>query len=473
MAALTFPTTTMPGQRPQESGGRLINGFVESLGKTGPSQFKIVRCPGMVEFGTTADTSGSFRGALQVGSLAYTVWSGNVYSHTSAGGAGTVLTNTLTGADPVFMARNNASTPDLVIVSPANGAFVASTTTVSAYPDGDVGAPNSVCSISGYFVFSRGNATMIATGLNTTAINTLDTATAESRPDTLYRVIPRGRTLIAAGSNSIEFWDLNNEATGFPFSWTATHDRGIIGRYAIAGHEEGFGYGNFFVADDFSVRQLDGYSSTKISPPDLDRLIEAVADKEDIQVSVYITQGHPMVVVQCEDWTWEYDVTLQLWHERESYNLTRWKGMFPFKAFDVWMCGNSGDANIYEIDLDTYTEAGEPLMVEIETAPQGTFPQGARVNRLDLFLSAGVGVASGSDPIQTNPRISVSMSKDLGISYGNEWLREFGPQGLSPNVTINNLGICGPKGVKFKIQCSDPVHFALIGGDMTAAPLRN
>lgn len=472
MTALVLPETTMPGQSPQESGGRLINCFVESLGKSGPAPFKIVRVPGLDEWGTTDEET--FRGGFQLGSLVYTAWSGKVVKHTSAGGAGTDLTGALTGTDPVFWARNNASTPDLVIVSPANGAFVASTSAVSAYPDSDVGSPNSVCFIKGYFIFSRGNGSMIATGLNSTAINTLDTATAESRPDTLYRVIAIGDTLLAAGSNSLEFWGINGEATGFPFSPITTHDRGIIHRYALAGHEEGFGYGIFFVADDFSVRKIEGYSSTKISPPDLDRLIEAVSDKQDIQVSVYITQGHPFVVVQCDDWTWEYDVALSRWHERRQNFGVRWVGSLPFKGFDKWLCGHIGDnANVYEIDKDTYTEADEPLPIEIETAPQGNFPIGARVNRLDLFCSAGVGVASGSDPIQTNPRISVSISKDLGLSYSNEWLREIGPQGLSPNVTVNGLGLCGPKGVKFKFQFSDPVHFALMGGDFQAAPARN
>ena len=149
---------------------------------------------------------------------------------------------------------------------------------------------------------------MQQTGLNSTSINTLESATAESKPDGLYRVIAVGDTLLACGTNSIEFWRANSEATGFAFSPVATHNRGIIQRYAIGGYEEGFGYGTFFVADDYCVRQLNGYDSTKVSPPDLDRLIEAVENKNDIQVSVYITQGHPFVVVQSTEWTWEYDV---------------------------------------------------------------------------------------------------------------------------------------------------------------------
>jgi hypothetical protein len=448
----------------------MINCFPESLGEAAGTPFKLVRAPGMRAFGSTNEST--FRGGFQVGALIYTAWANKVNKHSSSGGAGTDLTGALTGSDPVFFARNNKTTPDLVIVSPANGAFVATTSAVSAYPDADVGAPNSVCFLKGYFIFGYGTGAMLASGLNSTSINTLDTATAESKPDTLYRVLARGDTLIAAGAESIEFWGVNGEATGFPFSPITTHDRGIVGRYAIGGHEEGFGYGIFFVADDCTVRQLEGYASAKISPPDLDRLIEAVADKSRIQLSVYVSQGHPFVVVSSDGFTWEYDVVLQRWHERKSYNLTRWRGALPFRAFDQWICGNTQDANLYRIDGRTRTEQDEPLVCEVETGPMGNFPYGARVNRLDLFVSAGAGIAAGSDPIQTDPSIDIFISKDLGLSWSNAWRRRIGPQGRSPNVTVNNLGHCGPKGIRLKFRFSDPVHFALMGGDVQFQPLR-
>ena len=474
MTAILLPTTSMPGQNEQESGGRLINCFVESLGNTGPSKFKIVRVPGMQTWGTTTLTN--FRGALMVDNTLYAAFSGKVHTWTGPG-PGASPTGGLPGDDPVFWARDMATTPNVVVVSPDNGAFVVAGGAVAAYPDVDVGSPNSVCYLKGRFVFSYGSGLMRQTGLNTTAINTTENATAESKPDLLYRVIAVGDTLLACGSNSIEFWRSNDETTGFAFSPVATHNRGIIHRYAIGGHEEGFGYGTFFVADDFSVRMLNGYASDKISPPDLDRLIEKVANKEDIQVSVYITQGHPMVVVQTMDWSWEYDVTLTRWHERQSYNAPRWRGSLPFKAFDVWICGSvldaAGHADLYEIVTGLTTEDSEPLPVDIITAPIGSFPTGARVNRLDLFLSAAVGMAPGLPTIQTNPKIDIWMSRDMGLSWGNAWSRPIGPQGVSPNVRVHNLGLCGPKGIRFKFGFSDQVHFALMAGDVTTSPLRN
>ena len=121
-----------------------------------------------------------------------------------------------------------------------------------------------------------------------------------------------------------------------------------------------------------------------------------------------------------------------------SYEMPRWRGSLPFKAFDVWMCGSIADAaaeaDIYEIVTELTTEDGEPLPVEIITAPVGGFPLGARVNRLDLFLSAAVFLAPGLPTIQTNPKIDIFISKDLGISWGNAWyrMRSGGRKGYRP-----------------------------------------
>ena len=81
MTAIVLPTTSMPGQRPQESGGRLINCFAESLGETAGTPLKLVRAPGLSRFGTTNETI--FRGGFQLGALVYTAWSGKVNTHTA------------------------------------------------------------------------------------------------------------------------------------------------------------------------------------------------------------------------------------------------------------------------------------------------------------------------------------------------------------------------------------------------------
>ena len=123
MAPIPFPLTTMPGTRPQESAGRLINARAEPLGEGARNAARRVRVPGLASFATSSQTG--FRGQIVVATILYAAFSGKVYRTTSAGGA-MVLVGDLAGTRPVFFARNNRTpTPDTVVVS-ENGAFLVS-----------------------------------------------------------------------------------------------------------------------------------------------------------------------------------------------------------------------------------------------------------------------------------------------------------------------------------------------------------
>lgn len=405
---------------------------------------------------------------IQVGNDLYAAMGGKVYRFSSLGGEGVALTGGLVGGQTVFFARNNRDTPDIVVVVPGSSPSVLSTTDIISYPDSDVGAPNSVCFIKGFFVFSYENGMMRSSGINTTDISTNDYATAESKPDILYRVVPRGDgQLLAAGSNTIEVWGLNGEDAGFPFSPVTVIPRGIISQTAICGHEDGFGRNIFFVGDDSAVYELVGYAPVKISSPDLDRLIETVADKTTIHASVFVSMGHAFVVVQTPNWTWVYDTNLKRWHERESYLSKSWRGLIPCNAFGKWLCGDRESGQILAINSAAQSEIGKPLRAIVETGPSGSFPLGTRVNRLDLLMSVGVGQAPGVDPIQTDPIVDIQISRDNGVSWSNVWQRRIGKQAIGlQKITVNNMGHCGPQGVKFRFAVSDPVHVAFMGGDV-------
>ena len=129
-----------------------------------------------------------------------------------------------------------------------------------SYPNGSggylIGSPNAVCFLQGAFVFTYGNAQVVNSDTNNTNITSSSFATAESKPDTLYRPIPLGGQLLLCGANTIEVWGPPVNTTGFLWSYISTIARGIVGPNAIAGHDDGFGKGIFFVGDDFKVSTL-------------------------------------------------------------------------------------------------------------------------------------------------------------------------------------------------------------------------
>ncbi|MBR0741161.1 hypothetical protein JQ581_29940 [Bradyrhizobium liaoningense] len=472
MTDVPFPLLTAPGLKPQTAGGRVLNCYPEKLPETAGKPYAWFRVPGLSAFGTTP--SGRFRGGVLVNNTFYGVFGTSVYGWTSAGGAGTLLPGSVPGTEIVFAVRNNATNPDVVFVSPGNGAFwINGSGQVVAYPDGNVGQPNAVVFHKGFFIFTYGNGTTRTSNVNVTTINTLNVATAESRPDTLYRPVPLANgQLLLCGSSSMEVWGGQNDS-GYPFSYIATVGRGIVGPAAIAGAEDGFGKGIFLVGDDFRVSRLDGYSCVPISNSDLDTVIERETNKAAIRVGVFNSRGHGFVVVQGAAWCWIFDTTLNTWHERLSYLKTYWRGLYPVQAFGKWLCGDSDAANLCEISAQVRKELGNPIMMRIETGPFGAFPNAVRINAIEMYLTKGASDATGRDPDETNAEIAISISRNGGQDWSNPRNVKIGRQAITHGrVRASIWGQAEVQGVRWRFEESAGVDFAFMGADMLGDKLR-
>jgi hypothetical protein len=470
MSAIPFPTTSAPGKHPHDSAGRLINCRYAQLPNGARAPGKWQRAPGLRSFGTTAQSGN--RGQIVVGSTLYAAFANNVTRFDSLGVATSV--GTLNGTAKVFWARNNRlPTPDLVVVDPDNGAAVVTASSVTGYPDADVGAPNSVCFLDGYFFFTYGDGGCIASGLNATTINPLTSIKCEGNPDGLLRAIPF-RDLYLAGTASIEVWRNTAEtAPAFPFSRVSVIPRGLIGRYAVAGFEDGIGKGLVFVGNDRRVHLLDGYSPTPISTLDVDRAIasfvEAGGDPAAIEMFSYVVDGHAAIVMRCPDWCWVFDFDALAWHERVSYLSPSWRASSAINAFGKWIAGDSKSGNLVEISQFARDELGEPLIFLIESGPVSAFPGRIAVTQATFDVTQGVGLPTGSDPMQTDPTIFISYSDDGGITWSLPRARKLGRQGERPRpIKLTRCGAAGIGGRRWRLTVSDAVDVDVFGGDQLA-----
>lgn len=466
MVAIPFPVSNSPGHQPQEGAGRLINCRAEALGEGGRAAAVRHRVGGLRVWGETSEST--FRGALLNGSTLYAAYSGTVKKFTSAGAASSV--DALDGSDRVFWAKNNQRPTAQVLLVCAAGIFVLESDVISTLSDADIPSVNAICFLDGYFFVTTLDGRCFASDLNSITFNSNNYTTTEAKSDLLYRPIPWNGQLLLCGSGSIEIWSgqpVND--TGFPFNRVTTIQRGLAGQGAIAGFEDGFGKALIFVGDDNSVHMLNGYTPQQISTPDLDRLIEAVADKDSLEASVYIEAGHPIWALSCAAWTWEYDLSTKSWNERKSYLADRWRGSRSFNAFGKWLCGDTDSGVLLEISHTLNKEVDDPLIAECWSAPVQKFPNRIRVARADFDFSPGVGLATGTDPNETDPQVEISHSDDGGYSFSQPRIRALGRQGKpKTRVTLFNNGTTGAQGRIWKVRMSDPRHFGLMGGDMSA-----
>jgi hypothetical protein len=256
-------------------------------------------------------------------------------------------------------------------------------------------------------------------------------------------------------------------------SYISTIYRGSPGPSAIAGNEDGWGKGLFFVGDDNKVSTLTTYTPTPISVPDLDRLIEAVVDKTTIKVGVYVSGGHGMVVVQSPTWCWEYDTTLTSWHERQSYLQTFWRGYQPINVFGNWLCGDTLASNLLQISGTVRNEVSNPLRMRIETGPLGAFPRVVRINGIELYMTKGASIATGHDPDETNAMVEISMSKNGGQSWSNARQVIIGPQSITTRRARAAIwGSAEIQGVRWRFDESAGLNFGFMGADMLLDVLR-
>lgn len=465
MPEIGFPISTAPGITDTESGGRLINAIVEKAPDGSRSKVLYRRAPGLTaeRFVTTA----GHRGALLVGSVLYIISDDKAYSVTKSGSVYTVtqLTGTIGGEGPVFMARNmNATTQVLIVHSSGMSQINTSGGSISNFSDADLPAVNSICWIDSYFIVTSAAGKAYSSGVNDVTFASTDRATAEADPDGLVRGIARDRDLMLMGVSTTEFWGNVGNPTGFPFQRSTVIPYGLFGSYAVAGQEPGWGNTPCWVANDRTVRILNGYVAEKISTPDLDRLIEAIEDPTELEATAFIASGHAYWVLSSSTWTWVFDKTTRSWAERQSYGDSRWRVKFTVNAFDEWLAFDQTEDSVYKISATENREAGNPLVFEVRSTQTHAFPSPITFDKAAFDFLTGVGLAAGVDPIETDPRVLLSWSDDGGRTFGNDLERALGGEGALKTVEAYRLGQCGARGRQWRLRVSDPVTVSLMGG---------
>lgn len=466
MADINFPVSHSPGLRASEGAGRLYGCYAEPMGEKGRSPAVRHRAPGLINFGTTTRTG--FRGMIEVDNVLYTAFATKLEKHTSAGGASAAV-GTLNGTKKGFFARNNASTPDKVFVDPDGNIATFTPSAVTNSFDSDLPAVNSVADLDGYILFTTGLGQIWATDLNAVTVNALSFTTDQTSGG-LWRGVKWGGRYYALGKKASGIYS-DQGLSPFPLAKIDTIPRGIAGPYCVTGYEDNFSKGLHIVGDDNVVYRIDGNQTIPISEPDLNGLIEAVSDKTTIEMCSYISRGHAFIQITCPAWTWVYDINYKKWFERPSYLLPNSRITQSYYSFGKWLCGDTQTGNVQQITSTSHLEIDQPLICEVWSAPVQDFPQRSRGISAFFDFAVGVGNASGTEPIATDPSVEISYSVDGGQTFSIPRIRKLGRQSLGlTRVRINQIKAAGAQGYIWKIRMSDPAHFGLMAGKMTGEP---
>lgn len=331
--------------------------------------------------------------------------------------------------------------------------------TAAAYPSGGA---SSIDYIDGYTVWTRSESTQwFISGLyDTTAIDPLDFASAESTPANILRVMVNLREVWIFKAIGIEVWS-DTGASPFPFERnnSAVFERGCAAALSPAKIDNSV----FWLGDDRIVYRATGYQPSRISGHWLEGILRAASTVSDAYGMTYTQDGHAfyMLTFPTLGRTFVYDVATQGWHERQSgTTLTpaAWSVACIAAAFGKVYAG-IGSGQVCELDLDTYTEAGAIIRRAAITAP--FYADGLRSEMPDLELECelGVGLSAGQG---VTPQAMLRWSDDGGATWSNQRQQPIGAMGKRRIRTIfRRLGTFRQR--EYEISISDPVKVALFG----------
>lgn len=466
------------GRHGQEGIASFVNCYVEKLGEGGKIEWPIYAINGLENFATL--TSGAETRAMLNVDDTLLVVSGRYLFSTSAAGTPVTLVGGIPSDGFVTMARNRRTpNPDVVIVCDGQY-FIYSGGALAVGADPDLPPPIAVVEVDGYFVFLITDGRWFLSGIDDTSIDGLDFTEAQSSPDQNVMAAVRGRELIIMGSKSLEFY-VDNGGTDFPFSRVQT---ARIGCYAagsvqqiILQPQSGSAVDSVIWAATDSegtyngIRVLDGYSGTRISTPEVDRLVRAEADPASLRSMSWTEGEHSFYCIWGASFSMCWDSGTAQWHSRESYGLDRWRAQCHAQIGQDHIFGDHASGLLYRSNPDVFDEAGALILMEVVTPPVHMFPNPFAIDALLIDALTGVGVNSAVDA-DANPQMMLDYSDDGGASFGGLRMVDLGAD-AQRHIGIKELtfGRFDQNGVSFRLRVSARVVKGLLGASVVARKL--
>ena len=443
---------------PISSASMLINLMVEVGSPDGVAPAVLGMTPGLKDFSTLGTTKGD-RGLYVMFDELYAVYSSTLYSVDSSGVA--TDRGTITATSRVKFADNGIQ---LVIVADSSTYVYNRKTNALITLDAVSGflEASAVAYVDGYFIFSAKNSNqMFASDLLDPASGEVDFSTfdalkraqAWTAPGDITHIVTNHREIWVYKSKFVEVWRHTgstafplSRSTGVYFEHGALASKSIVAAYDVI----------IWLGDDYKVYIAMGGMPTPISTPALEREFFEYGTATDAYAQIWDEGDHKLYGIwfPTANKTWVYDMRTKQWHQRQSFNLGKWRASSVIHAYDGLVVGDSSSANLGELDFDTYEEYGN-MIQGIRVMPTiHAEDKKFSIDRLQIRFEGGVGhgAGQGEDPV-----VALFFSTDYGKTYGTQKNRKLGKVGEYKTTAVwRNQGLyrqCTPK-----LLITDPVR---------------
>jgi hypothetical protein len=442
------------------SAERMVNCYAEITPQTSPFPNLVIGTAGLKPWANT-DVSLPVYGLHVMGENLYAVI-GNKVIKINSTGTQTNIGDITAAPGQVTMTDNG----DQVTIQLPSGITYYCTPTAGSLTqitDGDFNNSGSVTTLDGFTISALldSNEFQWSDVNNTQNWSPLNAATVEANSSKIVRVY----------QNNLELWFFKenitqvyyNTGSGSPLFQRKEGvyiEKGCAAKHSVATMDNSF----FFLGNDRLVYQTVGYQLRPISTFPISQEFETYSVIDDAIAFTYIQDGHKFYAITfpTANKTWEYDITTELWHERQSVDdkrNIRWRANCHAYFAGKNLVGDFQTGVIYEIDPDTYTE--NQVVIKREIIGTTMFKNFARMslNKFVIMMDTGVGIATGQG---SDPKLVGRFSMDGGKTYTNELWQSVGAEGsFLTEVFWTKIG----QGRSFiaKLNYSEPTKFHIVG----------
>lgn len=415
------------------------------------SRYVLHSFPGMKPFGNAV---GVGRGMFEHNGVLYKVTGTTLYS-VSASGAHTAL-GTIPGTARCIFDGIGSN----VVVVTQGVPYLYNGSTVAAITDVDLETPNSATHLNNIIIYDGDGGRFCSSDVgDATSIDGANYATAESRPDDLVRVYAFNQLLFLLGQKSIEIW-WNDGAGSPPFSRV---EGGIISvglgaLHSVASNDQAM----YWLGDDSHVYRYAGQTSERVSSTSIHHEIANLGSVSDAIGLCFNLENQDfyLLTLPVANKSWLFSESTG-WTTLSSGGGRTYIASYAY-VYRRHLVEDYRNGNIYELDLNTYTDNGTEQVRIRDTAPIhgalfGAPGKRVELNRFELIMETGVGLSAGQG---INPKVALSFSDDGGRTFGTEMWAEMGASGeFQHSVSWSGLGSFYER--ILRVMVSDPVAVSI------------
>ena len=442
------------------SSERLVNMYLEAAPPESPFQHMLVGSPGLKEW-LDIGVFNPIYGIERMAENIYVVAGVTVYKIDASK---TITTIGTMGVSPGRVMMTNNGTQITILVESGQAFYCTSSAgSLNEITSSNYEPSGSVENMDGFTIFTN----LESTRYQISELNATESYLALD----FDNVLANASNLVRVISNNLEVWFFKKDVTlvyynsgaSFPFERKngILIQKGCAAKYSVSILDNRF----YFLGDDRVIYATEGYNHIAISTPPISKEFESYARVDDAFSFTYIQAGHKFYSITFPEAnkTWVYDITVGVWHERESLDKIlqpkEWKANSHIFFDGKNLVGDNESGKIYELDLDTYDENGSNLISKIVSVTQFNNYERTGVTDLTLMMDTGVGINSGQG---SEPEIMLRTSIDGAKTWSNEMRQPLGKQGdYEAEVTWNRLAF--GRSLIMELVISDPVKRAIIG----------